>query len=474
MHYNYAYSGVRVGLPSSSMSSNRELTRLSGWGNTAPSMCHVVDASGLDVIKVAIEECDTRGVIARGLGRSYGAPAQNAGGTVLLMADHGDSSIVLDRQTGLVTADARVSLERLMTELVPQGWFVPVTPGTRKVTVGGAIASDIHGKNHHVDGSFGDHVVKITLLTSEGNVRELTPEESPSEFWATVGGMGLTGVILNATFKMIPIATSSMRVETSRAENLSALMTSMQDDRDYRYSVAWIDLVAKGSRMGRGVLTRGDHAALSDLKNVDESSALKFNPKALLSAPPIFPSGLLNKWTVSAFNEVWFRKAPAQIHESIESIGSFFHPLDGVKQWNRLYGRSGFVQYQFVVPFGAEETLEAIVHRLSAENCASFLAVLKYFRKGNDGPLSFPLEGWTLALDVPAHGGHMAAVFAEVDEMVLHAGGRHYLAKDAHIRPDAVIRGYPRLQEWRDVQQRMDPNHVWQSDLARRLRLTTG
>lgn len=456
------------------MNANRELTRLSGWGNTAPSMCHVVDAAGLDTIRAAIDESDARGVIARGLGRSYGAPAQNAGGTVLLMTDHGDSSIVLDHMTGLVTADARVSLERLMTELVPQGWFVPVTPGTRQVTVGGAIASDIHGKNHHVDGSFGDHVVKITLLTSEGDVRVLTPTESSSEFWATVGGMGLTGVILNATFKMIPITTSRMRVETSRAENLSALMAAMQDDRNYRYSVAWIDLVAKGTRMGRGVLTRGDHASLSDLKSVDESSALEFNPKTLLSAPPIFPTGMLNKWTVSAFNELWFRKAPARVHESIETIGAFFHPLDGVRQWNRLYGRSGFVQYQFVIPFGAEDTLEAIVQKLSAENCASFLAVLKYFGKANPGPLSFPMEGWTLALDVPAHGGRMAAVFAEVDELVLRAGGRHYLAKDAHIRPDAVVRGYPRLQEWREVQQRMDPRRMWQSDLARRLRLTTG
>jgi len=437
-------------------------------------MCHVVDASGLDTIRAAIDESNARGVIARGLGRSYGAPAQNAGGTVLLMTDHGDCSIVLDRMTGLVTADARVSLERLMTELVPQGWFVPVTPGTRQVTVGGAIASDIHGKNHHVDGSFGDHVVKITLLTSEGDVRVLTPTESSSEFWATVGGMGLTGVILNATFKMIPITTSRMRVETSRAENLSALMAAMQDDRNYRYSVAWIDLVAKGTRMGRGVLTRGDHASLSDLKSVDESSALEFNPKALLSAPPIFPTGMLNKWTVSAFNELWFRKAPTRVHESIETIGAFFHPLDGVRQWNRLYGRSGFVQYQFVIPFGAEDTLEAIVQKLSAENCASFLAVLKYFGKANPGPLSFPMEGWTLALDVPAHGGRMAAVFAEVDELVLRAGGRHYLAKDAHIRPDAVVRGYPRLQEWREVQQRMDPRRMWQSDLARRLRLTTG
>lgn len=455
------------------MNTDRKLTRLSGWGNTAPSMCHVIEASGVDAIKLAIKDSDTRGVIARGLGRSYGAPAQNAGGTVLQMTDHGDSSIVLDRQNGLVTADSRVSLDRLMTELVPQGWFVPVTPGTRQVTVGGAIASDIHGKNHHVDGSFGDHVVKLTLVTSEGNVIELTPQETPSEFWATVGGMGLTGVILNATFKMIPITTSRMRVETSRAENLSALMAAMQDDRDYRYSVAWIDLVAKGTRMGRGVLTRGDHATPNDLEPFDEASALEFNSKALLSAPPIFPSGLLNKWTVSAFNEVWYRKAPARVHQSIETIGAFFHPLDGVKQWNRLYGRSGFVQYQFVIPFGAEETLEAIVHKLSAENCASFLAVLKYFGKANRGLLSFPMEGWTLALDVPAQGGRMAAVFAEVDELVLRAGGRHYLAKDAHIRPEAVVRGYPRLQEWREIQRNMDPDGVWQSDLARRLRLTT-
>ena len=454
------------------MAQETSMHLLSGWGKTAPSQSRIVNFESVDSLRVSLQGLDVRGAISRGLGRSYGAPAQNAGGTVILMSDNGEAQLTLDPVTGIATADARVSLDRIMRELIPAGWFVPVTPGTRQVTVGGAIASDIHGKNHHVDGSFGCHVTRMKLLRSDGGLMELSPGETPKEFWATVGGMGLTGVILEASFRMIPIGTSKMRVETSRARDLDSLMGLMSDDDKFRYSVAWIDLLARGAKMGRGVLTRGDHATVDQLDAGEKGNQLAFDPKSLLNAPPIFPSGLLNKMTVAAFNELWFQKSPRKPHEGIESIGAFFHPLDGVGNWNRLYGPSGFVQYQFVVPFGAEPTLRAIIETLSNERYASFLAVLKYFGDGNPAPLSFPSRGWTLALDIPARGKSIPAVFAKIDEMVLGVGGRHYLAKDAHISPKAVQRGYVQLESWKAIQRQMDPARMWQSDLSRRLQLT--
>ena len=455
------------------MNNDIQMKRLAGWGNTAASNAKVVSFAGVDSLSVTLNGVNPRGAIARGLGRSYGAPAQNAGGTVILMEDDGEASLVLDSAKCTVTADARVSLDRIMRELIPRGWFVPVTPGTRQVTVGGAIASDIHGKNHHVDGSFGAHVQRMSLMTSEGVVRELSPTSTPREFWATVGGMGLTGVILDATFSMLPIETSLMKVETSRAANLDELMQTMSNDDEYRYSVAWIDLLARGTRMGRGVLTRGDHAKVADLGGREAQSPLDFEPKSLITAPPIFPSGLLNRFTVAAFNEAWFRKAPSRTHIGNETITTFFHPLDGVQKWNRLYGRAGFVQYQFVLPFEAADTMRAIIGKLSNAKYASFLAVLKYFGRGDAGHLSFPMPGWTLALDVPVGGRSMPATFGEIDMMVLDAGGRHYLAKDSHISAESVRRGYPRLAEWQAIRDEMDPRGIWHSDLSRRLKLTT-
>ncbi len=340
---------------------------LTGWGRTAPTVARVVATSDEAAVRAAIGLADERGAIARGLGRSYGAPAQNAGGLVLAMADDGPRSldaVVLDRTAGTVTTPAGISIDALLRLLVPSGWFVPVTPGTRHVTIGGAIACDIHGKNHHVDGSFGDHVLRLRLLLADGSVAELSPQDRPDLFWATVGGMGLTGVVLDATFRLLPIETSRMRVDTERCPNLDDLMATMSEgDEDHRYSVAWVDLMATGRHLGRSVLTRGDHATRSELTG--RGDPLAYRPKVLAAVPPVVPNGLLNHWSVRAFNEAWYRKTPARRSTSIETIGAFFHPLDLVHRWNRLYGRPGFLQYQFVVPFGAEDVLRRVVERLA-------------------------------------------------------------------------------------------------------------
>jgi decaprenylphospho-beta-D-ribofuranose 2-oxidase len=341
------------------------------------------------------------------------------------------------------------------------------------VTVGGAIASDIHGKNHHLDGSFGNHVKRLSLLLADGSVEEVAPDRRPELFWATVGGMGLTGVILDATVQLLRVETSRIAVDTTRTPDLDTLLTLMDEgDRYHRYSVAWIDLMAKGARLGRSVLTRGDHARLDQLLPHDAVDPFAYGPRQVIAVPPLVPPpGVLNHLSVAAFNEFWFRKAPRRRVGQIMSIPGYFHPLDAVGSWNRLYGRRGFLQYQFVVPFGEEATLRTVVERLAASGTTSFLAVLKRFGAANPGPLSFPIPGWTLALDLPAGASGLAALLHGLDDLVLEAGGRHYLAKDGHMTPDAVRRGYPRLNEWRAIRAGVDPTGVWASDQSRRLRL---
>ena len=448
--------------------------RLSGWGRTAWTVADVVRTTEPGVIRSTIGSATERGVIARGLGRSYGAAAQNAGGHVLeLTSEHDPLGVdaVLDPVSGLLDVASSVSIDSILRMCVPRGWFIPVTPGTRFVTVGGAIASDVHGKNHHFDGSFGQHVRSMTVMLSDGEIVELSPTVRPEWFWATVGGMGLTGVILRATVAMLPVESSRVRVETERLPDFDAVCAAMSTDGDdaaYRYSVCWVDLLATGASMGRGVLTRGDHAPASEVKGDDP---LAYDPRLTVSAPGWVPNGLLNKWTIKAFNEAWFRKAPAKRHVGLESIPAFFHPLDGVNKWNRLYGPQGFLQYQFIVPLERTDVLRRVIENFSEARVASFLAVLKRMGPQNPAPLSFPTEGWTLTLDMAAGIPGLAELLARVDDMVLDAGGRHYLAKDSHVAPSAVRRGYPRLDAWRSVRDDMDPAGVWRSDLARRLGL---
>jgi decaprenylphospho-beta-D-ribofuranose 2-oxidase len=441
---------------------------LTGWGRTSPTMAEVVRPADAVSVDETLATLGARGGIARGLGRSYGDAAQNAGGTVVATAglDHMAWS---DETSGLLAVGGGTSLETILRALVPRGWFVPVSPGTRFVTVGGAIAADVHGKNHHADGSFASHVTSLTLATPSGT-REVSPAADPDLFWATAGGMGLTGIILGATIRMLPIETSRVRVVTERATDLDDVMARMSSgDRDHRYSVAWVDCLAGGRSLGRSVLTRGDHARVDELPEGARRDPLRFDPGPLLCVPAFMP-GMVHRSTVRLFNEAFFRKARA-LATTVEPISGFFHPLDAVRSWNRLYGHGGFVQYQFAVPFGAEGVVETTLQRLSALRMPSFLGVLKRFGPADPGPVSFPIPGWTLALDLPAALGGLAGFLDELDELVAGAGGRVYLAKDSRLRPELLAAMYPRLPQWMAIRDRVDPGRVLQSDLARRLGL---
>jgi decaprenylphospho-beta-D-ribofuranose 2-oxidase len=443
---------------------------LTGWGRTAPTSAVLTPVHGEEEARAVLRGRSARGVLARGLARSYGDAAQNAGGHVLDMTT-ADRVLAVDLATGEIDVEAGISLDRLMNLFVPMGFFVPVTAGTRYVTVGGAIAVDIHGKNHHRVGSFAQHVRWLDLLTADGEVRRIGPDADPELFWATAGGMGLTGVILRARVRMKPIESSRIVVDTDRTPDLDSLITLLTEtDHLYDYSVAWIDCVAKGRRMGRSVLTRGRFARRDELPARQQADPLRYSGSVKLSAPDVFPPGLLNLATVAAFNEVWYRKAPRRKRDQLQSIPTFFHPLDGVGGWNRIYGPRGFVQYQFTVPFGQEEALREAMIRISSSGTASFLAVLKRFGDGNPGMLSYPSPGWTLALDIPVVTG-LAALLDQLDGLVVEAGGRIYLAKDSRVRPELFAQMYPDLETFRAVRKRVDPDGVFTSDLARRLSL---
>jgi len=449
-----------------------ETRTLSGWGRTNPVTAQVVQPSSLEQLQELIRGAPPRSLIARGLGRSYGDAAQLKDGTLIELPAF--DRIELDPASGTVTAGAGVSLDQILRVIVPAGFFLPVTPGTRNVTVGGAIAADVHGKNHHVDGSFGNHVQRLLLVDGTGTLRELTPSgrgsfDEAEFFWATVGGMGLTGVIVEATFSLIPITSSLISVDTTRYRDLESLMAAMVEaDAKYRYSVAWVDSL---DPKGRGVLTCGDHAPAEALPKSQQSDPLYYDPKALASAPPFLPGGLLNKFTVRAFNEAWYRKAPKHRVGELQAIAPFFHPLDGVQDWNRIYGPAGFLQYQFAVPNEAAHLVPRTLEALRQVGAPSFLTVLKRFGPSNPAPLSFPIPGWTLAADVPAAVPGLLEILDQLDEEVAAAGGRLYLAKDSRQSRFIFSRGYGGSGEWKSTKDIYDSGHRLSSSLSSRLNL---
>ena len=458
-----------------------QLRVLSGWGRTAPTTAQVLSTPDIDVIAQAVAqvaEQDSskpahlrRGVIARGLGRSYGDNAQNGGGLVIDMSAL-QRIHKMDSDTRLVDVDGGVSLDQLMRAALPLGLWVPVLPGTRQVTVGGAIACDIHGKNHHSAGSFGNHVRSLELLTADGKVRHLTPKGPTSKlFWATVGGNGLTGIILRAVIEMTPTETAYFIADGDVTSTLDETIAIHSDgsEENYDYSSAWFDAIAPLPKLGRAAISRGSLAKLDQLPTKLQKNPLKFDAPTLLTLPDIFPNGLANKFNFSLLGEVWYKKS-GNYRGKVQNLTQFYHPLDLFGEWNRGYGPGGFLQYQFVVPPESVEEFKRIIVDIQASGHYSFLNVFKLFGPGNQAPLSFPIPGWNICVDFPIKPG-LNELVTELDARVLKFGGRLYTAKDSRTTAETFHAMYPRIDEWIKVRRNVDPTGVFMSDMARRLEL---
>ncbi|MGW3205949.1 FAD-binding protein [Streptomyces sp. NPDC001135] len=436
----------------------------------------------------AVRACGAGGAVARGgPQRAYGDAARNAGGTVLDTTGL-DRVHVVDADEGIVLCGAGVPLHRLTELLLPLGWFLPVAPAVGPVTVGGAIGADIHGAGHHVSGSFSRHVLSLELLTADGEVHAVTP--GTELFEATAGGMGLTGVILTATIRLLPVQTAYLTVATERATDLDDLMTRLTaDGHRTRYRAARIDLMARGAATGRAVLTRADHTPLDGLRTGTRAwrHPLSHRPRLLPTAPGLVhslvpalapalaPGGLLGRTAAGLLGGIRYRTAPPRARTGqLRRLSAAFGPADTLAYGafgNRPHGRAGCVRYEFAVGHGRQETLHRIVRRLAAHRCPSFHAVLQPLGDADAGWLSFPLPGWALALDVPAALPGLAALLAGLDEEIAAAGGRIRLAGDARLRPGLLTTMYPRAADFRALRTRLDPRGVFVSDLARRLGL---
>jgi decaprenylphospho-beta-D-ribofuranose 2-oxidase len=441
--------------------------QLSGFNRVPVESCYVARAERVEDLGALVGQREHR-VLARGAGRGYGDNALNRDEGVIL-TQRLDRLLAFDGETGIVQCEGGCTLGRIIETFLPRGWFPRVTPGTKGVTVGGCIAGDVHGKNHHRDGSFATLLIDFELLLPSGEVLACSREENADVFWATLGGMGLTGIILSARVQLRRVESAFVAVEYEQIPNLdTALARFAETDQHSTYSVAWIDCLAAGEAMGRSVLMRGEHARADEVPDRHRAQPLIVPPRRSRSVPFMMPSFLLNGWTVKAFNRRFYRKHTAG--RRIVDYDTFFYPLDSVLNYDRMYGRRGFVQYQAVLPRdSSRDALVAMLRTLSQSRSASFLAVLKTMGEPSGGLLSFPRAGHTLALDLPNTGPRLRAVIDELDRIVLAHAGRIYLAKDAFATPEMIRSMYPRLDEFLALKHRLDPDHRLTSSLARRI-----
>ena len=405
-------------------------------------------------------------VLGRGLGRAYGDAAVPArADTHVVATPRADRILDFDAASGRLTCEAGLSLAEVLRLFLPRGWFPPVTPGTKFVTVGGCVAADVHGKNHHRDGSFGGFVERLRLRVADGGEVVCGPDVERELFLATVGGMGLTALIVEVTFRLQPVETPWMVVETEALHDLGAMLEGLEASaQDWPYTVGWIDGLARGGDIGRGVLIRGRHA------RADEVGARTPPVRRVLGVPIDAPEWLLNPMLMRLFNGLYYRAHGAARRARRQSYERFFYPLDAVRDWNRLYGPRGFLQYQCVLPRAAGRgAVGVVLERLATAGAASFLAVIKDCGPASEAYLSFPVEGTTLALDLPYRGAATEALVHELDACVIASGGRIYLAKDAVTRAEDFARMMPRLGEWKAVRDRWDPARRFRSALSVRV-----
>lgn len=403
---------------------------ISNWGNYPKVQAEVTAPVFVEEINSIVKSKGS--IIARGNGRCYGDVSLSENILSTLKLNH---ITAFEKANGMITCQSGVLLSDILEFSVPRGYFLPVTPGTKFITVGGALASDVHGKNHHAEGCFSNHVSYFKLITADGNTITCSRTENDDIFWDTVGGMGRTGVIVEVTFKLKAIETSYISSRNVKVENLEEMLALFELSDSTTYSVAWLDCLKKGKQQGRGILMLGEHAKLSELSPSQAKDPLKLPQKVKLNVPLFFPKWVLNKYFVKAFNFLFYNKQIRKEQRSIIDYDKFFYPLDAILNWNRIYGKQGFTQYQFVLPKdGGEEGLKKILTTISDAGEGSFLVVLKLF--GKTEPLakwSFPMEGYTLALDFKIN-KHTPTLIDKLDDIVQQYGGRIYLSKDAFSR----------------------------------------
>lgn len=412
---------------------------VTNWGNFPTVEAEVFERADTAGICSLVEEQAT--LIARGNGRCYGDASL---GTNIFSTLKLDKFLSLDSKNQMLECQAGVLLSEILEVVVPKKLFLPIVPGTKFITVGGAIAADIHGKNHHSEGSFTEHLIDFRLLTETGEIVNCSLTENAEFFRRTCGGMGLTGIILSARFRLKKIETSFIRQVSQKAKNLEAVMRLFEQTETATYSVAWIDCLARGKNLGCSVLMTGEHARREELPANLQKNELTVAPPSALRVPFYFPAFALNRLSVKAFNFLYYHKQTAEREEMFVHYDTFFFPLDRVRNWNCIYGRKGFVQYQFVLPkHNSYDGLEKILRRIEASGQGSFLAVLKLFGKANpNAAMSFPMEGYTLALDFKV-GEKVFALLNKLDETVEEYGGRIYLAKDARMSAEFFRKSYP-------------------------------
>ncbi len=440
------------------------MASISGWNRFPVQSCELERPERYAALQPTADS-----VIARGQGRSYGDAALNENRRVLL-TERINRMLEFDAESGILRAEAGVTLAEILEVIVPKGWFLPVTPGTKFVSLGGCVAADVHGKNHHHEGSFGDHVLSIELILADASRVICSPSERSGLFWATVGGMGLTGIIGEVTLKLIPVQSPLIKVHHHAAVNLEQLFRLMQDpDLDDRYSVAWLDSLASGNNLGRGVVMRGHHVELAEFPDKIHGS---IKTQRSFSVPFDFPAWMLNRLSISAFNSRYVKREGGRRFPFLSNYDSYFYPLDAIAHWNRMYGKRGFVQYQCVIPDAASfEGIGKLLEELSNSRRPSFLAVLKRLGPQSRGLLSFPMAGYTLALDLPIRNKGLFLLLNKLDEIVLQHGGRVYLAKDARLSAGSFRAMYPRYPEWLKIKNAVDPHNRFSSSLSRRLEI---
>jgi len=434
------------------------------WGNYPKINAKNISFSSQEELKQIILK--EKEVIARGMGRCYG---DSSLGETIISTLKFNRLLSFDNITGEITCEAGITLEDLLETFIPKGWFLPVTPGTKYVTIGGAIASDIHGKNHHVEGSMSNHIISMDIMLDNGEVITCSKEANSDLFWATCGGMGLTGIILRTTFCLSRIQTSYIVQESIKAKDLEEIMKIFNESKNYTYSVAWIDCLAKGKDIGRSLMIRGEHATVEDLKETPFlKNPLSVSKKPFLNISFNFPNFALNTLSVKSFNFLYYNKQLKKTQKGITNYNKFFYPLDGINNWNRIYGKRGFVQYQFVLPPDKSyEGLKKILSKISASGSCSFLAVLKLFGEQDD-LISFPKEGYTLALDFPLS-EKVFNLLEELDKLVLEHDGRFYLTKDSRMAQTTFEKGYKNIEKFKQIKENNDKTRKFQSLQSKRM-----